>query len=258
MDKRIGAQYFTVRDGIQDIKSFDETCKKVSEIGYKTVQISGTPLGAKEMREVLDKYNLSALTTHRSFDDFVNNLDEIIEYNKILGVDLCGIGCMLRESWSNEKGLADFIKKANGICDELKKEDMYFGYHNHAFEFIKYGGKTIMEILAEETDEERFNFIFDTYWAQVGGKNPADEIKKLGKRAMAVHFKDFTVDRDNWKVPQMCEVGQGNLNWDEIISACEEAGCRWAFVEQDTNHTDNDPFKALSISYEYLLTKGFN
>ena len=135
---------------------------------------------------------------------------------------------------------------------------MYFGYHNHAFEFVKYSGKTIMEILAEETDKEHFNFILDTYWAQVGGKNPADEIRKLGKRAMAVHFKDFVVDRENWKVPQMCEVGQGNLNWDEIISVCEDVGCKWAFVEQDTNHIDNDPFKALALSYEYLTKKGFN
>ena len=257
MDKRIGAQYFTVRDYIKTIEDFDVTCKKLSDIGYKTVQISGTPLGAAEMREVLDKYNMEALTSHRSFDDFVSNLDEIIEYNKTLGIDLCGVGSMPYDAWQSPDGISDFINKVNVICEKLREEDMYFGYHNHAFEFIKYDGKTIFERLVEETNPEICNFIVDTYWLQVGGKNPADEIRKLGKRAMAVHFKDFEVRRDDWRVSQMCEIGRGNLDWDGIIQACGEAGVRWAFVEQDTNHIEDDPFKALSVSYDYLTTKGF-
>ena len=44
MDKRIGAQYFTLREFIQTVEDFEETCRKVSEMGYKIVQISGTPL----------------------------------------------------------------------------------------------------------------------------------------------------------------------------------------------------------------------
>lgn len=257
MDKRIGAQYYTVRDYAKTIEDFNSTCKKISDIGYKIVQISGTPLEAKEMREVLDKYDLSVVTSHRSFDDFVDNIDEIIDYNRTLGADLCGVGAMPQGAWQNAEALSDFIEKANKVCEELKKENMLFGYHNHSFEFIKYDGKTVFERLVEETDPETFNFILDTYWIQVGGKNPADEIRKLGKRAMALHFKDFSVNRESWSTPQMCEVGRGNLDWVGIIAACEDAGTRWALVEQDINHIDNDPFKALSVSYEYLTAKGF-
>ena len=88
MDKRIGAQYFTVREYMKSIEDFDNTCKRISETGYKLVQISASPLGAAQMREVLDKYGLKVVTTHRSFDDFLKNPDEIIEYNKTLGSDL--------------------------------------------------------------------------------------------------------------------------------------------------------------------------
>ena len=38
----IGAQFFTLRDFCKDTASFAETLKKVADIGYKTVQISGT------------------------------------------------------------------------------------------------------------------------------------------------------------------------------------------------------------------------
>jgi len=49
MDKRIGAQYFTIRKAVTSIEDFDVACKKVSDIGYKVVQISGMNLEAKDM-----------------------------------------------------------------------------------------------------------------------------------------------------------------------------------------------------------------
>ncbi len=258
MDKRIGAQLFTLRDHLKTIEDFDATCKRVAEMGYKTVQISGTPLGAKEMREVLDKYGLICLTTHRSADDFINKIDEVIEYNKSLGCDLCGMGIMPIEAAKSKAELDKFIADMNKVCERLKAEEMYFGYHNHGFEFVKLDGKLIYDRLIEETDPEVFNFIVDTYWVQYGGLNPAKLIEKLGKRAMAIHFKDFGVEIQERTVPVIKEVGEGNLCWEEIIEACEKAGSRWALVEQDSNWQDNDPFLSMKMSYDFLCEKGFN
>lgn len=256
MDKRIGAQFYTIRDYIQNIEDFDKSCKKIAQIGYKTVQISGTPLKAKEMREVLDKYNLQALTSHRSFTDFQNNLDEIIDYNKTIGADLCGVGIMPGECAESIDTLKSFIKDANKICETLKKENMFFGYHNHSMEFRKFDNKNIIDFLISETDPEIFNFIVDVYWVQVGGKNPSEFINHLGKRAMAIHFKDYIVNDKEWGRAEMTEIGNGNLDWDSIIKACDNSGARWAFVEQDV--CPADPFDSLKISYDYLVKKGFN
>jgi len=256
MDKRIGAQFYTLRDFTQTIEEFDKTCKKISDIGYKIVQVSGTPLDAKEMRDVLDKYGLTAVTTHKGYDDFVKNIDKVIEYNKILGSDLCGLGAMSPDCWGSKEGMDGFISTINKVCEILKKENMYFGYHNHAFEFIKHDGKLSYDRLIEETDPETFNFIADTYWFQMGGKNPADVIKKLGKRAMAVHLKDFYVKKESWMEPNVCEVGSGNLDWTAILDACEEAGTRWALVEQDI--CLRDPFDCMKISYDFLAERGYN
>ena len=253
MDRQIGAQYFTLRDFAKTIEDFDETCRKVKEIGYKLVQISGTPLGATEMKEVLDKYGLKVVTTHRSFDDFLNNLEEIIEYNKTLGCELCGVGAMPARYRDSEEGVNQFIKEMNEVAAKIKEAGMCFGYHNHAFEFVKFDGKFIMDRLIEESDPDAVNFIVDTYWLQYGGVNPAKFIKKLGERAMAIHFKDFKI------VPggkiEIAEVGEGNLDWDEIIAACDEAGAKWALVEQDS--CDDNPFTCIKTSYDYLKTKGF-
>ena len=92
MNRQIGPQYFTIRKRITDMDSFDVACKKVADIGYKIVQISGVSLDAKEMREVLDKYGLKCVVTHRKFDEFQKNIFEVIDYNKTLGCDFCGVG----------------------------------------------------------------------------------------------------------------------------------------------------------------------
>lgn len=257
MDKRIGAQYYTIREHLKTMEDFDLSCQKIAGIGYKLVQVSGTPLPAKEMREVLDKYGLSVVTTHRRFDDFLAHLDEVIDYNKTLGTTLCGMGMIPHDRIKTSAAWSQFITEINWISEELGKENMHFGHHNHELEYAKLDGKLIMDRLIEETDPEQFKFIFDTYWAQVGGVSPQDEIRRLGRRAMAVHFKDYKIDQFERSRVQMCEVGSGNLNWNEIISACEESGVRWVLVEQDVNHVDGDPFKALKMSYDYLMTKGF-
>ena len=70
---------------------------------------------------------------------------------------------------------------------------------------------------------------------------------------MAVHFKDLKMKTDNKY--EMAEIGEGNLDWDAIIKACEEAGTKWALVEQDV--CQRDPFESLKMSYDYLITKGF-
>ncbi len=257
MEKQIGAQMYTVRAHAKTIEDFEKTCKRLSEIGYKTVQISGTPLKASEMRPILDDFGLRVVTTHRSFDDFKSNIDEIIDYNKTLGVTLCGVGAMPEKPRTDAKAFGEFIEDANAVCETLAKENLYFGYHNHSFEFAKFDGKTPFDRLIEETNPETFCFIVDTYWIQAGGLSPADTIRRLGKRAMAVHFKDYGINAEDFKVPVMREVGYGNLDWDGIIAACEEAGTKWALVEQDSNHLNNDPFLSLEKSYEYLTKKGF-
>ena len=160
MDKRIGAQYYTIRDYLRNIEDFDTACQKVSEMGYKIVQISGTPLKAKEMREVLDKYSLECKLTHRDFNDFKKDLDEIIDYNKTLGCDLCGIGGMPAAAREGHEELSTFINEANLVCEKLHEAGMYFGYHNHAFEFVKFDGKTLYERLVSETDPEKFDALY--------------------------------------------------------------------------------------------------
>jgi sugar phosphate isomerase/epimerase len=66
-----------------------------------------------------------------------------------------------------------------------------------------------------------------------------------------IHLKDMQM-LDG--APAMAEVGEGNLNWPAILSACRTAQVEWCAVEQDI--CQRDPFESLRISYENLTAMG--
>ena len=250
MDKRIGAQLFTLRNFCKTAEALDSSFAKLQKIGYKTIQVSGIgPIPAKVVKETADKYGLQIVCTHRSFDDFKDNIDQVIEDHKTMNCSIAGLGCMPPDYKNN---LEEFVSIMNTAAKKLKEAGIQFAYHNHAFEFEKRDGKYIMDYLIENTNPNEFKFIVDTYWLAIGGQNPAEYIKKLGDRVAAVHFKDLAMDHNT---AIMAEVMEGNLAWDEIFAACEECGAEYALVEQDV--CQRDPFESMEISYNNLTKKGF-
>ena len=261
MDNRLGAQYYTLRDTCTTLEDFAETCRKVSEIGYKTVQLSGIgDFEAKDIKPILDLYNLEVVCTHRPPMNYLENIEKEIEYHKILDCKIAGIGgggAFFK--WDSPETLAEsvdaFIDKFNPVIDTLHKNGLVFGYHNHHFEFTRFGGIQPMEEILKKLDADKFKFILDVYWIAVTGMNPAKFIKEHKDRIACVHFKDIAMNPLKPSEVTMFEIGYGNLDWDEIIEACEEANVQYALVEQDT--CQRDPFESIKMSYDFLKGKGF-
>ena len=91
----------------------------------------------------------------------------------------------------------------------------------------------------------------DTYWVQYGGGDPSYWIEKFTGRITEIHFKDMGII-DNKQV--MPPIGEGNLNWKEIVDACRKADVKYCLVEMDTSTID--PFEALKISLENMKSWG--
>lgn len=83
-------------------------------------------------------------------------------------------------------------------------------------------------------------------------------INKYQDRIAFVHFNDLKVTNQvKRNTVGFAEVGCGNLDWDEIIKACESSSAVAAIVEQDSTDKEN-PFISGKMSYDFLKTKGFN
>lgn len=62
---RIGAQLYTVREHCKTLEDFALSLKKVADIGYTTVQVSGTcAFDPAWLKAELDKNGLECVLTH--------------------------------------------------------------------------------------------------------------------------------------------------------------------------------------------------
>ena len=249
----IAAQLFTLREFTQTPEGLKNTLQKVKEIGYNAVQVSAIgPIDPYFVKDTADNENLTICATHISFDRLKNDLSQVISQHKLWDCNYVGIGSMPEEYKVDREGLVRFAKEASHYGRLLADHGLSLIYHNHNFEFKKYGDKTGMQILFYESDPSALQFEIDTYWVQAGGADPVEWIKKVKGRMDVVHFKDMALGDDCQ--PVMAEVGEGNLNWKDIILACQDIGAKWCAVEQDI--CQRDPFESLKISKNNLVTMG--
>lgn len=159
---------------------------------------------------------------------------------------------MLGGSARSEKdALLKFIDTANEIGHKLSKYGMKFTYHNHHFEFAKIEGKTIMDYLIDGFDPNVVSFVLDTYWVQHGGYDVRKMIERLAGRIDILHLKDMGVSLDE-KKSDITEIGNGNINFEDIIPLAEKIGVKDFVVEQDRNFTTGDPMESIAFSYNYI------
>jgi sugar phosphate isomerase/epimerase len=249
---QLGAQLYTVRDYIQTEKDFRRTMEKIAKIGYRTVQISAVgPIGPKVMRQICDEFSLRIVVTHTNPDRIINETEQVIEEHDILGCQYIGIG-MLSEKYRKEAWYGYFAEDYKEAAQKIAAHGKRLLYHNHNFEFTRFGGKNIFEHMLEDFAPDELQFILDTYWIQAGGGDVVQWIKKLSGRVPCVHLKDMHVD---FMTPIMAPVGEGNMNFEAILKACEEAGTEWLLVEQDI--CAGSPFDCLKTSYQNLVKMGY-
>lgn len=249
MDRRhVAAQLYTLRDFLRTPEDVARTLPKVRAMGYEAVQVSGLgPIEPERLKEIADASGLAICVTHSPVQRFRTDLPGLVREHRLWGCRYVGLGAMPDEFRDTRDGFLRFAEEFSAIGRALRAEGLKFVYHNHHFEFGKFGGETGMDILFRETDPEAFGFLLDTYWVQAGGANPVDWIRKVRGRMDVVHLKDMAIH--GWK-QVYAEIGEGNLDWDAIVAACRETGVSWYAVEQD--ECDGSPFDSLAKSFGYL------
>jgi sugar phosphate isomerase/epimerase len=250
----LAAQLYTVRESTQTADDFAASMKKIRETGYAAVQISAIgPIPDAKVKAIIDDLGLAICNTHvRPSSALWDDLDTVIEQHLTWDCKHVAIGGMpspFREE--GEVGFERFAEEASRIGEKLHAAGLTFSYHNHSFEFVRFGERTGLDIIYEESDPRYLQAEIDTYWVQHGGGDPAAWISRMKHRMPVVHLKDMVMVEDE---QAMAEVGEGNLNWPAILQACQDAEVEWYAVEQDI--CQRDPFDSLRISYENLRGMG--
>ncbi len=247
---KIGAQLYTVRDFCKDLSGFSETLKKIADIGYEYVQVSGTCEYAPEwLKCELDKNGLKCVLTHTPADKLLSDPAGVAAMHDVFGCRYVGLGWNAFKLSEGDTPEA-FCDKYKNTARTLKSCGKYFMYHNHDQEFQRYKGKPVLEHLADGFAPDEMGFTLDTFWVTAGGGDPAQWIDRLSGRVPCIHLKDFAYGKT------MSVVGEGNINFARVFESAQNAGTEYMLVEQD-NCSGENPFDCLKRSYEYLKSCGF-
>lgn len=254
----VGIQLYTLREQLPN--NVKGVIPKVAQAGYQDVETYGFSkengfwgLEPKAFKELLDANGLVTSSGHYEFGQYIATGNEdivktIVEAGNIIGqqyITVPYLGEELRNSADDYKMIAQRVNRAAELCNEA---NLKLAYHNHDFEFNKFGDTTGYDILLNETDPALVGFEADLFWFARAGQDPIAYFKEYPGRFVMWHVKD----RDKNSPTISTEIGNGSIDYKEIFKNTELAGVKRIFVEQEEFAPSTDPFESIAQSYGYV------
>lgn len=268
MSLSVGIQLYSVRESMQ--RDAYGTLERLAGLGFHAIEAAnhhadtddgvGFGISADSLRGTLDRHRLRVVGCHINPLQ-LDRLPYILDYHRELGNTQ--VGCDIEfypyDDLDYVLRRADFFNRVGDLC---RQWGMRFYYHNHYQEFQRINGKTVYELIMENTEPELVFVEMDTYWMARGGQDPAEMMRRYSDRLILIHQKDFphnapqplvmfdgVIDPNaeitmqtflDTKSPEcFTEIGTGTLPIRDIIDAAGDCpNLEYLLLEQDHSSTD--------------------
>lgn len=279
----LGVQMMMLKEAVAE-RGMWSVLEELASLDIHSVEVSQIPMNTENTQDLeraiselgLDVGALSVALAHNPnmpVDSLENDFDKIVSDCKRLGVRFVRIGMMPFEAMVSQAATEAWAAQVNPYAVRLKAEGITLCYHNHHVDLTKFGDERIFDIVRRVAPDLYFEV--DLHWVQRGGMAPLDMLKEYSGVCKLIHVKDYRVAAlppealtlfEEGKVAegydkfvnivQFAEVGQGNMNWPELLPASIAAGAEYFFIEQDMTY-GRDPFDCIKDSRTYLKSIGY-
>lgn len=242
----IAVQMYTLRNA----GTLDQQLKIVHDAGVQAVETVGTQnVSAAELKQLLDRYGIKAISSHTALADLRNDLDKVVAFNRIIGNTTLVVPYLDSKDRPNDAaGWTALGRELGRIAKQVQAKGMRLAYHNHDFELVDFDGRTALELLFDAAGPD-LQTELDLAWVARSGHDPVVMLGKFRGRLFAVHAKDNAPKGQAEDEGGFAAVGQGVLDWNAILPAAADAGARWYIVEHDQ---PRDPAKVIQTGADYL------
>jgi sugar phosphate isomerase/epimerase len=262
-------QLYNLREELSG--DFEGTLQKTAGLGYNYVELAGlygrTP---GEFKAGLDRAGLAAVSAHVPYREMLADPERVIGSYIEIGCKYIVIPYLDDEDRCTGPHYEEVKQGITKLGERVSQWGAVLLYHNHDFEFKLYKGKYALDDLYDSIPASLLQTEIDTFWANVGGVNPSDYIRKYTGRAPVVHLKDFYISggpennryeligsakRTDPKAGGNFEfraLGYGQQDIPAILRASQDAGTSWVVVEQDRPTPGKTPLECARDSIEYL------
>jgi sugar phosphate isomerase/epimerase len=246
----VGVQLYMLRAQMRTDP--EGTLARIARLGYSEIEWWGnwgrTPA---QLRAMLDANKLSSPAAHIDPKDLVRDrLPALLEAATTIGHK------SLLVAWTppEQRRTADDWKRVaetlNVAGASAAAAGIRTGYHNHDFEFQRFGDRSGFEILLQETDANLVDIELDCFWAFKAGFQPLALLNAHQDRIKYLHLKDSGGEPDH----QQRDIGAGVIQWKPILDTGLANRVTNVFVEQDD---PVDPWASAVAGRAYMRTLGY-
>lgn len=237
LKKPLGFQVWTIKD--QLINDFAGTLRLMADMGYQSVEMCSPPgyessgfgplmkMSAKEMKDIVEDTGLILESTHYGMGELRDSLKERMEWAAESGQKqmVCSSFWLPKDATMSDWHKA--IDELNEIGAKTKIEGLQMVFHNHHMEFEKIDGVLIYDELMDRFDPDLVKMQFQVAVISIGYK-AATYFNKYPGRFISAHLADWSTTKEK-QVP----IGQGVVDWKELLEAADKCGVKNYFVEMD-------------------------
>lgn len=284
---KIGVILMVIKKKIDELGVY-ESMKRLSDLGYRNIEISQipmTPENVAEFQRACKDFGIKVCAMSAPLapskmppmklpegapkmpprprqENLAEDYDKIVSDAKALDCNFLRVGMLPLQNLATKETLIDFAHEADAMSDRLAKDGISYYYHTHHFEFKKYDGQFALDIIRENSS--KIGFELDVHWIWRGGMDPVQFIKSYQGRVKLLHLKDYRIGSPDFSkgfggmmdIVQFAEVGEGTLDMPKIIETGIDCGAEYLIIEQDNTY-GRDEFESLRISAENLRKMGF-
>ena len=233
----ISIQLYTVRK----FKPFNEVLDFISNSGISNIELFGLEsINVGSIKDSLESNNLLCRSAHTSYES-IHDYNEIIHRAKLLNIKHVIVPAPPKKNDGdfkssfdiNEPDWISFGKKLSSYVPIFEDNGLTLGYHNHSYEFISLpSGKLPIECVMDQS--ENLKFEIDLGWTTAGGADPNIWVERYVNKIIACHLKDFYFkDKDMLDHNNQSAVGDGFINWKELINKLKKTNCNLFIIEHD-------------------------
>ena len=242
----IALQLWSVRENMA--KDYKETLRRVKELGFHGVEFAEFfGVDAHEMKQTLDDIGLKVAGSHTQPAELAEDLDGIIEYNKIIGNKNIVVVASSLKRYDKVEDVDELVGLLKPVVQKLHDNGMELHYHNHYLEFTDLGGELALDHLYRLMPAAEISPQIDTYWAYYACGDPVGKLKEYGDRVKLIHLKDG--DKNMVSAP----IGEGEVDIQLVLDTASDIGAQWVIMEDET--IDPKGFDSVAIGMKNLKEK---
>jgi sugar phosphate isomerase/epimerase len=236
----VGLQLYSLRAQFA-ANGVPKTLDTVKSFGIRYAELAGTyNLKPEQLTKLLADRGIKAVSGHFPYKRFKEDPESVAAEAKALGLEFAGCAWADHKAPLDERQTREIAAVFNRAGAVLAKHGLKFFYHNHGFEFHKFGDETLMDLLMRETDPKLVSFQMDVLWTVFPGQDPAKLLAKYPGRWSLMHLKDLKKGVATGSLAGKTDVtndvvlGTGQMKWTEILPAARKAGVKYYFIEDES------------------------